>query len=93
MKKEKKPRKTTKKEICKKEIEKPKLVDDGKKPRRQRTHFSSQQLSELECQFNRNRYPDMSTREEIASFTQITEPKVRVWFKNRRAKFDLTKIW
>lgn len=57
------------------------------KPRRQRTHFSSQQLTELELQFNRNRYPDMSTREEIAAYTQLTEPKVRVWFKNRRAKW------
>jgi len=61
--------------------------DDDKKPRRQRTHFSSQQLAELECQFARNRYPDMSTREDIAVFTSLTEPKVRVWFKNRRAKW------
>ena len=51
---------------------------NDKRQRRQRTHFTSQQLQELEALFARNRYPDISTREDIAMWTSLSEPRIRV---------------
>ena len=46
--------------------------------RRQRTHFTSVQLQQLEATFESNRYPDMTSRQQIAAWTTLTEARVRV---------------
>ncbi|KAL3106869.1 hypothetical protein niasHT_010784 [Heterodera trifolii] len=61
----------------------PSLMSSGK---RERTKYSEQQLSYLERSFKSNPYPDVQIREQIAKSLQLTDIKVQVWFKNRRAK-------
>ncbi|CAF0834331.1 unnamed protein product [Didymodactylos carnosus] len=61
--------------------------DTKKRQRRLRTHFSATQLQQLETTFSYNLYPDLTLREDLAQLINLTEAKVKVWFKNRRAKW------
>ncbi|KAE8620341.1 hypothetical protein XENTR_v10010200 [Xenopus tropicalis] len=53
---------------------------------RRRTIYSKEQTHFLQNQFDLNPYPDFVNRCRIAKITAIPEPRIQVWFQNRRAR-------
>uniref|UniRef100_A0AC35F9U9 Homeobox domain-containing protein n=1 Tax=Panagrolaimus sp. PS1159 TaxID=55785 RepID=A0AC35F9U9_9BILA len=54
--------------------------------KRERTKFDAFQLEQMENFFKLKPYPDGNDREEMAKNLNLTDVKVQIWFKNRRAK-------
>ncbi|XP_073479777.1 homeobox protein siamois-like [Aquarana catesbeiana] len=53
---------------------------------RKKTTYNSEQTAFLQNQFDLNPYPDFVTRCRIADITGIPEPRIQVWFQNRRTR-------
>ncbi|XP_056425071.1 homeobox protein siamois-like [Hyla sarda] len=54
---------------------------------RKRTLYNKQQTLFLQKQFDINPYPDYVSRCCFAQVTGIPEPRIQVWFQNRRARY------
>ncbi|XP_077327746.1 homeobox protein siamois-like [Lithobates pipiens] len=51
-----------------------------------RTNYTNEQTAFLMNEFARNPYPNFTKRCHIAKITGISDPRLQVWFQNRRAR-------
>ncbi|XP_013409190.1 paired box protein Pax-7 [Lingula anatina] len=57
-----------------------------RRQRRSRIQFTEEQLARLEDAFEKEQYPDINKREELAEELRITEARIQVWFQNKRSR-------
>lgn len=62
-------------------------IDQRRKSKRPRTAFTPTQLKGLEYYFRLCPYPDSMGRDVISRVTGIDDPRIQVWFQNRRARY------
>jgi len=69
------------------------MTSERRSARRQRSHFTSVQLRQLETVFQHGeRYPDATTRQRIAAWTDLSEIRVRVSFSLQNYVRQVTGI-
>ncbi|KAM8891604.1 intestine-specific homeobox-like [Spinachia spinachia] len=70
--------------------EPPKATTGGvcqRKKRQTRVTFTPFQVQELEKVFQHTHYPEVSSRDHLASRLHLSECQIQIWFQNRRAKW------
>lgn len=58
-----------------------------RRPKRIRTAFTPTQLLHLENAFDKNHYIVGTERKQLASYLNLSETQIKVWFQNRRTKY------